>query len=704
MLTHPYFISVEVQRACTSVLTSGDILFSAQDMLELEQQLMQLTEEFERELIQGGDSVVLQCHDHVVGMAQKAIETEHLLVLHHQGISVQLRAAVSELVDVARQGATELMLIRAEGQSQALPFDHEDNHRRARKDNHRHDDSRDWVAQALERRDAVQCGGEESEAPDPARQRVNQGRDDSRDGAAQALGRRDAVQCGRNLPVEEVEEARSSDQEDNHRGEREDKKGQKDNGNESKPDEARSSDQEDNHRREREDKGNESKRDESTDEVVQALERRDAVQCGEALEEDEESEALDSARQRACQSAEADEGKAEVVSVGEKVRKIAIQVGTLAVYMFLITSAYTGGGHAGAGGRAKTKTQLRGTTVLHRMFHVQAGEGAKAGTRVTKARHQTTWQQISNAAMFTHAKMASNRLGNVTAVKSILFEAAEALRSKEGKQRDRGRRRPAHGRGNGKSARMSPAAALLQVSRNLLASTPGTSSSEAQASFGAAQDSFCDQVPGTTASQLAIAEAQDSGEAPAADDTLVVHALVENEVPESGEVKVRNTQSDDAAGRVEMCEAQGGEMVRWRCVMPKKTTSTDATPPEEPRAEEPRAEPREVKAAPRWGSRISRAMRWPWRRAQASASAEREVQEREGWGEEEPQGKTAEGGLMHLVEDRVRDLGASGASEVMTTAVTVMDHLVCDPSEAETCPRRAVEVVGAVHLQSVENP
>ena len=151
------------------------------------------------------------------------------------------------------------------------------------------------------------------------------------------------------------------------RGEREDKKGQKDNGNESKPDEARSSDQEDNHRREREDKGNESKRDESTDEVVQALERRD-VQCGEALEEDEESEALDSARQRACQSAEADEGKAEVVSLGEKVRKIAIQVGTLAVYMFLITSAYTGGGHAGAGGRAKTKTQLRGTTVLHRSF------------------------------------------------------------------------------------------------------------------------------------------------------------------------------------------------------------------------------------------------------------------------------------------------------------------------------------------------
>jgi hypothetical protein len=66
-----------------------------------------------------------------------------------------------------------------------------------------------------------------------------------------------------------------------------------------------------------------------------------------------------------------------------------------------------------------------------------------------------------------------------------------------------------------------------------------------------------------------------------------VYGLAETKVPGIGRgaIQVCATQGicrrpsprgSDSRGRVELCEAHGGEMVRWRCVMPKKTISKAA--------------------------------------------------------------------------------------------------------------------------------
>jgi hypothetical protein len=308
--------------------------------------------------------------------------------------------------------------------------------------------------------------------------------------------------------------------------------------------------------------------------------------------------------------------KAETVSFWNKFSAIAIQVGVLVLYIFLITSAYSGVGHTG--GR-KARRHDDSKPIWQRMFLGRADAVRKAGT---KGRRQTLWQTISNTPIFMDAKES---LGNVTAVKSLILEAAGALRSKPGERFRKPRRSQAE---KGQHEHRAPSAAMaFEVSDGVLAGAFLNGSVDVHHGLACLHPSphLCPEVPG-----MAEAEVPEMGGA------TEVYGLAETEDPGfGGAIKAReecaaqgscrrpSPWGSDSKARVELCEAQGGEMVRWRCVMPKRVMPREVTLSDEVR---------EVKAPSRW-KYLEVAMRWPFtQRLQASAGAwtEEEEEEEEG--------------------------------------------------------------------------
>ena len=306
--------------------------------------------------------------------------------------------------------------------------------------------------------------------------------------------------------------------------------------------------------------------------------------------------------------------KAETVSFWNKASAIAIQVGVLALYIFLITSAYSGVGHTG--GR-KTRRHDDGKPIWQRMFLGRVDTVRKAGT---KGRRQTLWQTISNMPIFMDAKES---LGNVTAFKSLILGAAGALRSNPGERFGKPRRSRAE---KGQHEHRAPSAAIaFEVSDGVLAGAFLNSSLDVHHGLACLHPSphLCPQVPG-----IAEAEVPEMGEA------TEVYRLAETEVQGiGGAIAAREVCAAqgscrrptpwgiDSRSRVEECEAQGGEMVRWRCLMPKRVMPREVTLSDEVR---------EVKASSRW-KHLEVAMRWPFtQRLQASAGAWTEEEEEEG--------------------------------------------------------------------------
>jgi hypothetical protein len=287
--------------------------------------------------------------------------------------------------------------------------------------------------------------------------------------------------------------------------------------------------------------------------------------------------------------------KAETVSFWNKARAIAIQVGVLVLYMYFYIYIYSVG-HAG--GR---KARKRDSLAPERMFL-----GRADAVRGTKGRRQTLWQMISNTPIFMDAKES---LGNVTVVKSLILGAADALRSKSGERFRKPRRSQA---AKGRLAHMAPSAAMaFEVSDHVLPGAFPNGSLDLNDGLACLHSSphLCPEAE-AYALETEVHETE-------------VYGLAETEVPgiggAIGAVEVCGAQGScrrpspwgsDSRARVELCEAEGGEMVRWRCVMPKRVIPREVTLPDEDR---------EVRVTSRW-KYLEVAMRWPFaRRLQASA-------------------------------------------------------------------------------------